>query len=306
MSKIRFGLGKGLDALIPTSGEEERVSVQPTPETRDDGVSTGILAHIEVNRITPNPYQPRADFERQSLLELAQSIQENGLVQPITVRRHEGGYQLISGERRVRACQEAGIQHIPAYIRHVETVEEMIELALIENIQRETLNPIEIARGYQMLIDDCRFTQEMIAAKVGKNRATVANFVRLLKLPRQIQESIQKDEISMGHARALINVPGEPAQLRIWKKIVRDGLSVRAVEQLARNAMQPGATAPKKRAIAQTQSVEIEAIVEKLRPIFGTKIHIEASRDGKGSIRFDYYSHEDFERILELLLSARG
>lgn len=302
MSKMKYGLGKGLGALIPSGDSADAVSVVPTQSTRDDGVSIGVLAHIEVSRISPNPYQPRTEFDQQSLLELAQSIRENGLVQPVTVRRHEENYQLISGERRVRACQEAGITHVPAYIRKVETVEEMIELALIENIQRETLNPIEIAQSYRRLMDECNHTQDQIANKVGKSRATVANFVRLLRLPRDIQDSIQKNEISYGHARALINLPDANIQLRIWKKIVREGLPVRMAEELAREAMQPVTLTKKSKKKTADDSSPFEAVITRLRPIYGTKIEVTGNKAGKGAITIEYYNHDDFERILELLL----
>lgn len=305
MSKTKFGLGKGLGALLPSASDEtpQEISVVPTSSSRDDGVSVGVLAHIEVSRISPNPYQPRTEFDPQALLELAQSIRENGLVQPVTVRRHNGAYQLISGERRVRACQEAGIEHIPAYIRKVETVEEMIELALIENIQRETLNPIEIAQSYKRLMDDCNHTQDQIATKVGKSRATVANFVRLLRLPREIQDSIQKSEISYGHARALINLPDANAQMRIWKKIVREGLPVRRAEELAREATQPVVpVAPKKKKSDGSENTPFESVNTRLRGLYGSKIEINATKAGKGSIAIEFYSHDDFERVVELLL----
>jgi ParB family chromosome partitioning protein len=305
VSKTKFGLGKGLGALLPSASDEtpQEISVVPTSSSRDDGISVGVLAHIEVSRISPNPYQPRTEFDPQALLELAQSIRENGLVQPVTVRRHDGAYQLISGERRVRACQEAGIEHIPAYIRKVETVEEMIELALIENIQRETLNPIEIAQSYKRLMDECNHTQDQIATKVGKSRATVANFVRLLRLPREIQDSIQKSEISYGHARALINLPDANAQMRIWKKIVREGLPVRRAEELAREATQPVVpVAPKKKKSDGSENTPFESVNNRLRGLYGSKIEITATKAGKGSISIEFYSHDDFERVVELLL----
>jgi ParB family transcriptional regulator, chromosome partitioning protein len=303
VSKLKFGLGKGLDALIPSMGDAEPkpVSVKPSVETRDDGASTNVLMHIEVAKIQPNPFQPRTDFEPEALRELAQSILEKGLVQPISVRRFEGVFQLISGERRVRACQEAGIRFIPAYIRDVASDEEMLELALIENIQRETLNPIEIAYSYQRLIEDYRYTQDQVAQKVSKNRATVANMVRLLKLPRDIQESIRKDEISMGHARALINIPDGGAQLRIWKKAIREGLSVRKVEELAREAVKPVAQRLQKKKPATDG--DLDALASKLRAVYGTKVHIAATKKGNGAISFEFYSHDDFERLLELLLN---
>jgi ParB family transcriptional regulator, chromosome partitioning protein len=300
-------LGKGLGALIPSGAPPaEPVSVVPTLETMDDGASFDVLAHVEVSQIDPNPYQPRIDFDSEALRELAQSIRENGLVQPITVRRWEGRFQLISGERRVRACQQAGITHIPAYIRKVDTAEEMLELALIENIQRATLNPVEIAQSYRQLVEDYGHTPEQIAQKVGKDRSTVVNFMRLLKLPRRILESLQKNEITMGHARALITLPDETAQLRTWQRIIRDGLSVRKVEELVKTIYSPSrAVEPKVKTPAPAAaSNAFDDITRKLRPVYGTKVHVATTKDGKGSISFEFYSNDDFERLIELFLSA--
>ncbi|MDH7515846.1 MAG: ParB/RepB/Spo0J family partition protein [Bacteroidota bacterium] len=304
MSKSKFGLGRGLGTLLPTEEEagEQAVSIVPTAETRDDGVSSGILAHIEIARIQPNPYQPRTEFEPEALAELVQSIRENGVVQPITVRRFEDGYQLITGERRVRACREAGVKFIPAYIRAVASEEEMLELALIENLQRETLNPIEIAQSYKRLIDEYHHTQDEIARKVGKNRATVANFIRLLKLPDTIQESIRKGEISFGHARALINIPDRQAQLRLWKKTVHDGLSVRQVEDLARNPHERRKGKAEGEKEKKGTPTAFEDIAARLRSRYATKVRITSQESGAGTITLEFYSAEDLERIVELLL----
>lgn len=311
MSKQKFGLGKGLGALIPSAdgpaagAPDEPVSVVPSAETRDDGTRQNALAHVDIARVAPNPHQPRTDFDPDALRELADSIREKGLVQPITVRRHGDGYQLISGERRLRACQIAGITHIPAYIRQVESDEEMIELALIENLQRETLNPIEIAHSYRRLINEFHYTQEQVAQRVSKDRTTVTNIVRLLKLPAEIQASIQKNELSMGHARALITIPDPQRQLRIWRKIVREGLSVRGAEDLAREAFAPPPAPPRKKPRQPGAEPQGEEFAARLRSVYGTKVHIEADRAGRGTIAFEFYTHDDFERLLELLLSAR-
>ena len=297
-------LGKGLGALItPAPQQEQEVTVVPSNETLDDGQSTDILAHVEVANIDPNPYQPRIDFEPEALQELAQSIREKGLVQPVTVRRWEGGYQLISGERRLRACKLAGITHIPAYIRQVDSAEEMIELALIENIQRATLNPVEIAQSYRQLVEDYQHTPEEIARRVGKDRSTVVNFIRLLKLPKRILESVQRSELSMGHARALLSLPDEQAQLRIWQRIVRENLSVRKVEELVKSIYTVQRTAPTpKTAPSSASTAQLEELSRKLRPIYGTKVNISTGKDGKGSISFEFYSHDVLERLLELFL----
>jgi ParB family transcriptional regulator, chromosome partitioning protein len=311
-------LGRGLGALIgvqttsgssarpdPVIGPDVQLPVVATAETLDDGASTNVFAHIEVDRVQANPYQPRLEFEPEALRELAQSIRENGLVQPVTVRRVDGGYQLISGERRVRACRDAGITHVPAYIRQVESEEEMIELALIENIQRRTLNPLEIALSYQQLVEKYGHTQEELAAHMGVSRATVANFIRLLKLPAKIQDSIRRDEISMGHARALISVPDVAAQLRIWQKTMRENLSVRNVEDLVRDLPSRTPSKPAAKKATPAMPPALEDIARRLQPRFGTKIHIHTARGGRGSISLDFYSQEDFDRIVDILL-GRG
>ncbi len=310
MSKPKTALGKGLGALIPsvTEATDKPVSVRPTKESLDDGTSTGVLAHIDVRKIRPNPYQPRMEFDPATLAELAQSIRRKGVIQPITVRRHrEGEYELISGERRVRACIEAGVAFIPAYIIRISSREEMLELALIENIQRERLNPIEIASSYQRLVEECGYTQEEIADRVGKDRTTVANFIRLLRLPDQIQKSLIKNEISMGHARALINLPQQKEQLRIWQKIMKNRLSVRNVERLVQKAA--GADAARKngsrRSIPIPAQASVEEILAELKTRYGTRVLVHTSRKGKGSIELEFYSSEDFERILELLLHRK-
>ncbi len=307
MTRKKSVLGKGLGALIsstPPEREQRKVSVRPAADTLDDGVATDVLAHIEVDKVESNPYQPRMDFDPEALKELAQSIKENGLVQPVTVRRHKGKFQLISGERRVRACRVAGIPHIPAYIRQVETDEEMLELALIENIQRQTLNPIEIARSYQKLVVDYRHTPEELARKLGKNRSTVVNFIRLLKLPERIRESIQKNEISMGHARALITLPEKSTQIRIWQKAVREGLSVRKVEELVQNLSDGVTRKPPARKTKKATDPHLEELSQKLRPGYGTKVSITANKSGTGHISFEFYSIDDFERLYELLLKG--
>ncbi|HUI65720.1 MAG TPA: ParB/RepB/Spo0J family partition protein, partial [Bacteroidota bacterium] len=211
MAKLKPVLGRGLASLIP-----RQASVPPLPlGGQDDGTTNEIIASIALDKIERNPYQPRAEFEPVALDELKRSIQEKGIIQPITVRRHGEGYQLISGERRVLAAREAGLKSIPAYIIRVRSDEELLELALIENLQREHLNPIEIAISYKRLIDECRYTQEEISQKIGKDRTTVTNFLRLLKLPDQIQTAVRKGLINSGHARALIAIEDPERQMTI-------------------------------------------------------------------------------------------
>jgi ParB family chromosome partitioning protein len=297
MSKQR--LGRGLDALIPRAVTKE-ISIDSKEIRFDDGQSVGVIAKIEIAKIKPNPYQPRETFDRTALEELKQSIVEKGVIQPITVRRLPGGmYELISGERRVRASTEAGLTHIPAYIIEVESEKELLELSLIENIQREKLNPIEIAKAYQRLIEELGYTQEEIAKKIGKDRTTVANFIRLLKLPEQIQESLKRGEITMGHARALINLPSRKLQVEIWNKIVKQGWSVRKVEKIVRD-LSKGKIAEEKTTKKKTAQSEFRDIESKLKRIFGTQVKIKQTGNGRGEIVIEFYSDDEFERLLEL------
>lgn len=289
----RSVLGRGLGALIP-KGPLREVSIRGDNLGRDTGGS-GVMARIDVDRIRPNPFQPRADFDAASLDELSRSILEKGVIQPVTVRRVDGEYQLISGERRLRAAQKAGLGSIPAYILEVASDDELLELALVENIQREDLNPIEIATAYQRLIDECRLTQEQVAQKVGKERSTVTNFLRLLKLPAKIKDGLRKGAISMGHARAIINVPAERDQLRMYEKIVSSGISVRKVEQIARS--RKPRTGSQKRA----RSADIQHVEDKLRQKLGTKVTVRPKAGGKGEIVVEYFSLDDLDRILDLL-----
>lgn len=292
-------MGRGLDALIPKVATKE-ISIDSKEIRFDDGQSVGVIAKIELSKIKPNPYQPRETFDRTALEELKQSIIEKGVIQPITVRRLPGGmYELISGERRVRASTEAGLTHIPAYIIEVESEKELLELSLIENIQREKLNPIEIAKAYQRLIEELGYTQEEIAKKIGKDRTTVANFIRLLKLPEQIQESLKRGEITMGHARALINLPSRKLQVEIWSKIVKQGWSVRKVEKIVRD-LSKGKIIEEKSPKKKSNQAGFRDIESKLKRIFGTQVKIKQTSSGRGEIVIEFYSDDEFERLLEL------
>jgi ParB family transcriptional regulator, chromosome partitioning protein len=290
-------LGRGLSALIPKTPRME-VNVRDGSIGRDTG-EMGIIASIDISNIQPNPFQPRTDFDQDALAELARSIQEKGIIQPITVRRFEGAYQLISGERRLRAAQAARLRQIPAYIISVGTDEEMLELALIENIQREYLNPMEIANAYQRLIDECHINQEDIAKRVGKDRSTITNFIRLLKLPGKIQEGLRKEKISMGHARALISLPNERAQMRVFEKIVDGGLSVRKVEDIVRAAQQPKKKSGPHKGSADGSS-SIQNLETQLRQALGTKVKVRTKGQGRGEIVVEYYSLDDFDRLMDL------
>lgn len=292
MARPKTVLGRGLASLIP------RQTPAPAPAGRqDDGVTSEIIAQVDLDRIESNPYQPRADFDPVTLEELRRSIEEKGIIQPVTVRRVDHGYQLISGERRVRAARQAGLKQIPAYIIRVRSNEEMLELALIENLQREHLNPIEIAISYKRLIDECNFTQEDVSRKIGKDRTTITNFLRLLRLPEQIQLAVRKGELSSGHARALVAIDDDKLQMDIFKRIVARGLSVREVEQLVR---EHGKKKPRHFTVSPASGSSLQSIEEKLRQYLGTKVVIRRMHDGKGEIIVEYYSDEDLERLLEL------
>jgi len=262
----------------------------------------GVMARISMDQIRPNPFQPRTEFDPEALTELTRSIVEKGVIQPVTVRRVEGGYQLVTGERRLRAAQNAGLTEIPAYVIAVDSDEEMLELALIENIQRETLNPIEIAHAYKRLIDECHLTQEEVADKVGKDRTTVTNFIRLLKLPSEIQLGLRKNQLSMGHARALINITSESLQLRLYSKIVDSGMSVRKVEQLAKSSGKVSEGGGRKSATREV-SAGVQSIEEKIRQALGTKVVVREKENGRGEIVIEFYSLDDLDRLLDLFAS---
>jgi ParB family chromosome partitioning protein len=309
MSKLKHGLGRGLDALIkPQDYIKNELDTQDIGKIKDDdGKQVDVLAKISVEFISRNPYQPRFEINPVSLEELKKSILANGLIQPITVRRTpDHKYQLISGERRLVACKEIGFKEIPAYIINVESDELMLALALIENIQREKLNAIEIGSAYKRLMDECHLTQEQIAERVGKDRTTIANSIRLLRLPKEIQESLIRDEISPGHARALINIENEVVQIEILEKIKNKNLSVRKVEQLVKefNDAKPkqlnGQTSQIKRK-AELYSPHLREVEDRLRTIFGTKVSCKQNNDGTGAIILEYYSNDELERLLELI-----
>lgn len=304
MSKPKGGLGKGLSALIRPVSTPERLSPAPEVPGKGDAIKPGTVTHIEVSRIRPNPFQPRADFDQQALDELKESIRQKGVIQAVTLRHAgDGMYQLISGERRIRACQELGIKTIPAYIRDVRTDEEMLELALIENLQREHLNPIEIAISYQRLMHDVGLTAEDVAKKISKDRTTVVNFLRLLKLPKKIQESLRKGQLTMGHARALVSIPDEKFQLKLFDRILKKDLNVRQVETLVREHSKPFQKQSKSPTRASSSSAT--DLAERMQQILGTRVKVHLGEDGKGEITVEFYSHDDFGRIFDLISSIR-
>lgn len=284
MKEKRNALGRGLDSLISMG------------EIRTDGSSA--ISEIDIARIMPNPDQPRRTFSEESLNELATSIRELGIVQPLTLRLTDSGnYQIIAGERRWRAAARAGLTTVPAYIRTVSD-SEMTEMALIENIQREDLNSIEVALGFKKLIDTYSLTQERLSERLGKNRATIANHLRLLKLPAEIQLGLRDRLIDMGHARAILAVTEPKEQLRLYKKILKEGLSVRAVEKMAREIAE-GKKQERKQAEAANDPYA--GIVDKLSQRFSMPVKFARNANGRGSITIKFASDDELHRLIKAL-----
>ena len=289
--KKRSGLGRGLGALLEDTGEKKKISGSgATPK--------GAINEIAIASIETNPWQPRTEFDENALNDLAESIKVQGIIQPITVRAlNEKEFQLISGERRLQASKKAGLETIPAYIRLADD-QQMLEMALIENIQRENLNAIEIALSYQRLLAECDLKQEELGDRVGKNRSTVTNYLRLLKLPPDIQVALRDGKLSMGHARALISIDDVSLQLDIFNQIIKQELSVRKVEELVRTG---GAKKPVSTNGAVELAPEMKEVQSKLSSHFGTKINVKANPNNKGEIKIPFNSTEDLNRILEIL-----
>lgn len=305
MSKKK-ALGRGLSALLSDSPTDEKLEVDSFPvspsvsSTSDPAPVISGMTEIPLEEIEVNPFQPRSHFDQEALLELSESIRVHGIIQPITVRRlADHQYQLISGERRFQASKLAGLQTIPVYLR-VANDQQMLEMALIENIQRENLNAIEIALSYQRLMSECSLKQDELGERVGKNRSTVTNYLRLLKLPPDIQIAVRDNKLSMGHARAIINVENPDQQLYIFKKAVTDDLSVRKVEELVRELSQKPADTEEKTTAAPPASREIAQLQSRLSSHFGTRVVVKS--DGKkGDIKIPFLSVEDLNRILDIL-----
>ena len=279
-------LGRGINALIR--------------ETTDESAQTNPIFHVSLKLVSPNPHQPRQKFDEKSLKELAESIREKGIIQPITVRTRDKGYELIAGERRLRAAKLAGLTEVLVHVLEIENDVEMMEMALIENIQRENLNVVEEAEAYAMLNNNYKLSHTAIAKAVGKSRANISNTLRLLKLPAEVIESLRKNEISAGHARALLGLKKTSQMLLLWKRIVERQESVRTVEELVtqmRNGKAPVKKRPKK--LKFTKSADIRKLENDLISIFGTKVSITAKRKG-GIIEISYFSGYDLERLLEL------
>ena len=282
----RKALGRGLQALIPKVTHDDSGVI--TTDSKE------YIVYINTSEIAPSQYQPRTDFSQEKLDELVASIKEKGVVQPVLVRNTTTGYELIAGERRLRAAKSLNIESIPAIVKDVDDLNAM-ELAIIENVQREDLNPMEEARAYQRLKHEFSFTQEMIAQAVGRERPSVANILRLLNLPKEVQQYIQDGKLMMGHARALLAIPDKNRQLKICNKIIRKGLSVREVEQLVK----PHA-AIRTKSISKTGDPETRAVEESLQEVLGTRVKIQHGKK-RGKLIIEYLSPEDLERVIEII-----
>ena len=285
----RNALGRGLDSLIPMDDVPARGS--------------SAISNIPLDRITPNPDQPRTTFDEEALEELASSIRELGIIQPLSLRKTgPDSYQIIAGERRFRAARLAGLHDVPAYIRTANEAE-LTEMALIENIQREDLNAIEIALTFKKLIDQYDLTQERLSERVGKKRATVANFLRLLRLPAEVQLGLRDKRVDMGHARALLSLDNPQAQLKIYKLILKEGLSVRRVEELVKEAREaaenPGAAqaAPK---VPSRSSHDFDLLKKHLSSVFATPVNFSCDKSGKGRISFQFANDEELARLITI------
>ena len=290
-------LGRGLSALLKDPSNDITSAADKNADT-----IIGNIVELDIEVIEINPFQPRTNFNEETLRELASSIKELGVIQPITVRKLDfNKFQLVSGERRFRASKLIGLTTIPAYIR-IANDQESLEMALVENIQRQDLDPIEIALSYQRLIDEIALTQEQMSDRVGKKRSTIANYLRLLKLDPIIQTGMRDGFISMGHGRAIINIDDQNVQLDIYEKIITDKLSVRATESLVKNYNNPTPSASSK---SQELPKYVKKGIKEFSEYFGHKIGVKVSKNGKGQITIPFHSEEDFNRIKKLVQSAK-
>ena len=290
--KGKVVLGRGLNALLGGPQEEGGQYVPRAPFTASKEFSSAIFQEIAIDQIATNPFQPRDGLQEEKIDSLAASIRTHGIIQPLTVRKLSGDqYQLIAGERRLQASRRAGLSRVPAFVRRAGD-QDMVEMALVENIQREDLNPIEIALSYQRLVEDCGLKQEEVGKRMGKDRSTVTNYLRLLSLPPAVQSALKRGEISMGHAKSVLSAKEADAQLAVLKEVVSKKLSVREAERLVQRL-----GAPKKK----KKEKEQHPITQRLSSHYGTKVRIREARDGGGEIRIPFYSSEDLGRILDIM-----
>ncbi len=301
MAQKKRGLGKGLDALFADAAPvmEEDQSSEST--AKEGGANEADRIHyIDINDISPNPDQPRKHFNQSRLEDLAHSIRENGVIQPLVIQKKEHGYELVAGERRWRASRIASLEKVPCIIREFDEKQNLI-VAIIENMQREDLDPIEEATGLQQMIYKYGFTQEQVSASLGKSRAYIANSVRLLKLPEEIQKKMSENKISAAHGRTLLAIEDPKKQLLIADRIEKEGLSVRAVEEIAKNLKSGDRNLPVKK--KKEKSAEIQSVENDLRSLMGTKVSIVQGKKS-GKIELEYYSKEDLNRLIDLLRNA--
>lgn len=297
MSNKRNALGKGLSALLESASTDITTNNRANNEL---GAVVGAVTNLPLNQIEANPFQPRSHFEEQALSELAESIKIHGIIQPVTVRKM--GYdrfQLISGERRFRASQLAGLEHVPAYVR-VANDQAMLEMALVENIQRENLDAIEIAISYKRLIDECSLTQEQLSEKVSKQRSTVTNYLRLLKLPAEVQLGIREKKISMGHARALINVEKADDMVDIYHQIMENDLSVREVEELTRDKKKIEPRLKHKNLTGDLDE-KYKDKIKSLSKQYGAKIELKSNTQGEGKLVIPFTNEDELDRLIDAL-----
>ena len=301
MAKKPKAMGRGLGTILPDADIANMINTMANHSNIDDentSLVTAGIANISLEQIDTNPYQPRKEFDEQALEELAQSIKQQGVISPITVRKMSNDrYQLIAGERRFRASKIAGLTEIPAYIR-VATDAQVMEMALVENIQRENLNALEIALSYNALIEECNLTQEQLSEKVGKNRSTVTNYLRLLKLPAEIQVALSSNQISMAHARTIINIEDAETQLMILHEIIQKDLSVRQVETMVKAITEPKKVVVKQKADLPQLHQDCK---KELHDYIQSEIEIKRSRKGKGPITITFNNDTDFQRIISLI-----
>ncbi len=292
-SSKKRGLGKGLGALIP----DEPLY---TPKPVEEAISTSAVAEIEIDKIETNPYQPRAMFDESSLQELAESIKQLGVIQPITVRKvGDDRYQLISGERRLRAAKMAGLKTIPAFVRSTDDSKMLLE-ALVENIQREDLNPIEIAISFKRLIEELNLTQEQLSKTTGKGRSTIANYLRLLNLPPEIQAGIRTEKITMAHAKAIAALPDKFSQIKVYYKVLAAGLSVKKTEELVREMLESSGKTQKKRK-SEALPEHYKQWRDSLKQALQTKVELKLNKEGKGKLVINFTNKDQLEKIMQLL-----
>lgn len=298
-----MALGRGLGALIEEASTTQNTA--PAPTTESVLPKSELINEIEIEKIVTNPYQPRTHFDEDALNELAASIKELGIIQPITVRKvDDNQYQIISGERRFRASKIAGLKAIPAYVRTADD-QGMLEMALVENIQREDLDAIEVAISYQRLVDECSLTQEVLGERVGKKRSTVTNYLRLLKLPAEVQLAIRKRLLSMGHARALVNIDDQELQLDLLRKIIEEDLSVRQIEQLVKKIAE-GKKDEEDKSGEEDLPDSYFRVVEHLEKMFTSDINIKKGAKGSGKIIIGFKSEKEINTILKKLEQLDG